>query len=210
MSTTAPITVSIILPFIARLRASFAGPTLLFRRPRLVIAGGARAMPAAQHGAGRVIRQRRPGHIGLMRLLPRKMRPLARHLVDRVMQPGMPFGRDFRAFRFAVIDDPAPLAAEAATAPPRWPVALEPIIRIAVGVGSDPFAAQPGQESRPECRHLPISLGARTIAPRPGLGKGPPRRPRGSAGVEPAERESPRLSSPFPIYCVSMPFTHRC
>src|SRR5208283_1657485 len=142
------------LPFIVLSRARLRW--LLFRRPRLVIARGAGAMPAAQHRPLRVIGLRRAGQVGLVRLFPGIVRPRAGHLVDRVMQPGVPLRRNLRALRLALVDDPAPLAAEAAAATPGRLVALEAVIGVAIRVRADPLAAQPSQESRPKRRHHPV------------------------------------------------------
>src|ERR1700693_1578573 len=129
--TTAPITVSIMLPLIFRL------PGGLFRRPRLVIAGRAVAVAAAQHRARRMVGLRGPGHVRLMILFPGMALARLGQLVDHVMQPGMPFRRHLGAFRLAVIDDPAPVAAEAPAAPPRRLVALEAVVAVAVGIAAD-------------------------------------------------------------------------
>src|SRR5579885_55138 len=128
--TTAPITVSMTLPLIARPRA----PPLA-RRPRLVVAGRARPPRAAQDRAGRPVGGGGAGQVRLVRLLPRIARPHPRHRVHRMVQPGVPFRRHLRALRLAAVDDPAPLAAEAAAAATARPVALQPVIAVAVGVG---------------------------------------------------------------------------
>src|SRR5216684_4563949 len=137
--TTAPITVSMTLPLIARL------PAALFRRPRLVIAGRASAVAAAQHRAGRMVGQGGPGHVRQVVLFPGMALARLGQLVDHVMQPGMPFRRHLGAFRLAVVDDPAPVAAESPAAPPRRLVAPEAIVVVAVGVAADRHPAQPGQ-----------------------------------------------------------------
>src|SRR5277367_1546801 len=115
--TTAPMTVSIMLPLIDRL------PGGSFRRPRLVIASRTIAVAAAQHRAGRMVGQRGPGHVRLVILLPRMALARLGQVVDHVMQPGMPFRRHLGAFRLAVVDDPAPVAAESPTAVQRRLVA---------------------------------------------------------------------------------------
>src|SRR5438270_1636189 len=144
-STTAPMTLSIRFPLMARFPGDRGSRCGLSRGPGLVIAGGAWAMPAAQHRARRVVGLRRPGQVRLMRLLPRVTLARLRHLVDHVMQPGMPFRRHLRALRLAVVDDPAPFAAEApAPEPPRL-VAFQPVVAVAVIVGTHERAPQPGQ-----------------------------------------------------------------
>src|SRR6266851_6610132 len=143
--TTAPITVSMTLPLIARL------PAALFRRPRLVIAGRASAVAAAQHRAGRMVGQGGPGHVRQVVLFPGMALARLGQLVDHVMQPGMPFRRHLGALRLAIIDDPAPVAAEPPAAAPGRLLAPEAVIAIPIGIGPDGFAAQPGQYSGSEC-----------------------------------------------------------
>src|SRR6266496_3344164 len=138
-TTTAPITVSMTLPLIGRL------PAALFRRPRLVIAGRANAVAAAQHRAGRMIGERSPGHVRQVVLFPGMALARLGRLVDHVVQPGMPFRRYLGAFRLAIVDDPAPVAPEPPAAAPCRLVALETVITIPVRVGTDIHAAQPGQ-----------------------------------------------------------------
>src|ERR1700756_2241634 len=127
--------------------ASAAGST---RRPRLVIASRWRAMAAAQHPAGRAIRERRACQIGLMRLLPGIMRPLTgfRRRVDGVMQPGMPLRRHARGLDLAVIDDPASLPARHATAANQLSVTLLPVVAVAELVGADQLALPPREQPR--------------------------------------------------------------
>src|SRR5712691_1652996 len=137
--TTAPITVSMTLPLIAR------APAPLFRRPWLVIAGRANAVAAAQHRAGRMVSQGGPGHVRLVVLFPGIALARLRQLVDHVVQPGMPFRRHLGALRLTVVDDPAPIAAEAPAAAPRRLLAPEAVIAIPVGIGANEFATQPGQ-----------------------------------------------------------------
>src|SRR5271170_7966034 len=114
--TTAPITVSMTLPLIGRCLGGPHPEPALFRRPRLVIAGGADTVAAAQHRARRMVGQRGPGHVRLVVLFPGMALARLRQLVDHVMQPGMPFRRHLGALGFAIIDHPAPLAAEASAA----------------------------------------------------------------------------------------------
>src|SRR5712691_9873378 len=104
--TTAPITISMTLPLIVR------SPAALFRRPRLVIAGRAKAVAAAQHRAGRMVGHGGPGHVRLVVLFPGIALARLGQRVDHVVQPGMPFRRDLGALWLAIIDDPAPVAAE--------------------------------------------------------------------------------------------------
>src|SRR6266436_9641610 len=122
--TTAPITVSMTLPLIARV------PAPLFRRPRLVIAGRAEAVAAAQHRAGRMVGQGGAGHVRLVVLFPGIALARLGQLVDHVVQPGMPFRRHLGALRLAIVDDPAPVAAEAPAAEPRRLVALQAIVAV--------------------------------------------------------------------------------
>src|SRR5215472_7575378 len=127
--------------------------TGLFGCPRLVIPGGAGTVAATPDRAGRIIGVRRSSHVRLVRLLPGIARPVgARQLVDRMVQPGMPFGRHLRAFRLAIVDNPTLLAAGAASAAPHRPAAALAIIAVAVIVRADPFAPQPSQQTRAE-RH---------------------------------------------------------
>src|SRR5712691_6053252 len=163
--TTAPITVSMTLPLIARVRGA------LFRRPRLVIAGRANAVATTQHRAGRMVGERGPGHVRLVVLFPGMALARLGWLVDHVMQPGMPFRRHLGALRLAIVDDPAPVAPETPAAEPRRLVALEPVIAIPVGVGADIHAAQPGQYSRSERRAHFLFLARALIAPVPPRGK---------------------------------------
>src|SRR5216683_3965666 len=155
--TTAPTTVSMTLPLIGRF------PAPLFRRPRLVIAGRASAVAAAQHRAGRMVGLRGPGHVRQVVLFPGMALARLGQLVDHMMQPGMPFRRHLGAFRLAIVDDPAPVAAKPPAAAPRRLLALEPVIAVPVGIGADGFAAQPGQYSGSErCAHF-LAL-ARTLS----------------------------------------------
>src|SRR5712691_4040847 len=103
-------------PLIAGYPAVAARAGALFRRPRLVIAGGADPVSAAQHRAGRVIGERRAGQIRLVRQLPRIFLARRWHLVDHVVQPGVPLRRHLGTLGLAVVDDPAPVAAEAPAA----------------------------------------------------------------------------------------------
>src|SRR6202030_2333981 len=83
-------------------------------------------------------------------------------LIDRMMQPGMPFRRHLGPLRLALVDDPAALAAEAGAAQPLRLVALQPVVAVAVGVAADRRAAQPGQQPCSERRaHAAIPSFAR-------------------------------------------------
>src|ERR1700674_2498018 len=144
--TTAPITVSMTLPLIGRLLGGADRTGALFRRPRLVIACRANPVAAAQHRAGPMVGKRGPGHVRLVVLFPEITPARHRHLVDHVMQPGMPFRRHLGAFGLAVIDDPSPIATEAPATEPRRLVAFEAVVAVAVGVRADEFAAQPSQQ----------------------------------------------------------------
>ena len=104
------------------------------------------AVAAAQDRAARVIGIGRAGHVRLVRLFPRIARARPRHLVDHMVQPGVPFRRHLRALGLALVDDPAPLAAEPAAAEPLRLVASLAVIAVAVVVGADQFAAQPCQQ----------------------------------------------------------------
>src|SRR5438067_1025 len=127
-----------------------------FRRPRLVIAGGGGPAPAAQYRARRVIGKGGACHIRLMLLLPGVADPVrARHLIDRVVQPGVPFGGNLGPLRLALIDDPALLAAGPPAAPLQRLAATLAIIAVAKAVGPDQLAAEPRQQSRAE-RHRSI------------------------------------------------------
>src|ERR1700730_18159252 len=133
----------------------------LFGGPRLVIPGGAGPMAAAQDRARRMIGVRGAGHVRLVRLLPGIAGTVgARHLVHRMVQPGMPFRRHFRCLWLAVVDDPALLAAEPAAATPQGGGAAIAVIAVAVAVGADQFAPQPGQQTRAE-RHRSIHASPR-------------------------------------------------
>src|SRR5438046_3315830 len=97
-------TLSIRFPLMAHFPGDRGSRCGLSRGPGLVVAGGAWAMPAAQHRARRVVGLRRPGQVRLMRLLPRVTLARPRHVVDHVMQPGMTFRRRLLALRLAVVD----------------------------------------------------------------------------------------------------------
>jgi hypothetical protein len=71
-----------------------------------------------------------PGHVRLVVLFPGMALARLGQFVDHVMQPGMPFRRHLGAFRLAVVDDPAPLAAEAPAAQPRRLVAPEAVVGL--------------------------------------------------------------------------------
>src|SRR5258708_15399926 len=106
-------------PLIRGLPNTAAREGALFRRPRLVIAGGADPVAAAQHRAGRMIGKRRAGQVRLVVLFPGVALARRWHLVDHVVQPGVPLRRHFGALRLAVVDDPAPDATEAPAAETR-------------------------------------------------------------------------------------------
>src|SRR5271167_3969958 len=113
-------------------------------------------MPAAQDRARRMIGVGRAGHVRLVLLLPGIADAVSsRDLVDRVVQPGMPFRGHLRPLRLAVIHDPALFAAGAPTAAPQRPGTLLAIVPVAEIVGSDQLAPEPGQQSRAE-RHRSI------------------------------------------------------
>src|SRR5208282_1825765 len=127
-----------------------------FRGPRLVIPGRAGPVPAAQDRARRVIGVGCAGHVRLVLLLPGIADAIgARHLVDRVVQPGVPLGWHLGPLRLAIIDDPALFAAGAPTAAPQRLGTLLAIVPVAEIVGPDQLAPEPGQQSRAE-RHRSI------------------------------------------------------
>src|SRR5437899_5105716 len=96
--------------------------------PRFVIVAGLRALAAFEHMAWRTVGQRRAGQVGLMFLLPRPLRLVARRRRHRTaMQPAMPFGRNLGGLGRAVIEHPAPFAVVQET------LAAEIAIAIAVG-----------------------------------------------------------------------------
>src|SRR5206468_1581185 len=107
--------------------------------------GRANPVAAAQHRPRRMVGLGGPGQVWLVVLFPGIALAWARHLVDHVMQPSMPFRRHLRAFRGPLIDDPAPLTAEPPAAPAGRLVALQPVIAVAIGIGADDLAAQPSQ-----------------------------------------------------------------
>src|SRR5713226_8660449 len=95
--TTAPITISMTLPLIG---GSPGGPARggrrvggLFRRPWLVISGGANPVAAAQHRPRWMVGLFGPGHVRLMVLFPGVALARLGQFVDHVMQPAMPFRR---------------------------------------------------------------------------------------------------------------------
>src|SRR5438876_11712410 len=104
-----------------------------FRRPWLVIAGRRGTDATAQDRPPRVIGEGRAGHVRLMLLLPSVAATFlrARHLVDRVMQPGMPFRRHLGRLRLTLIDDPALLAARPSAAAPQRVIAPLAVIAVA-------------------------------------------------------------------------------
>src|SRR5688500_434388 len=83
------------------------------RGPGLVIAGGRLPLAAFERVAGRAIGRRRPGQVRQMLLLPRIAQASAvlGRVLDRVMQPAMPFWRHLGSLRLALVDDPAALVA---------------------------------------------------------------------------------------------------
>src|SRR5207244_3054997 len=88
-------------------------------------------------------------HIRLMLLLPGVADPVrARHLIDRVVQPGVPFGGNLGPLRLALIDDPALLAAGPPAAPLQRLAATLAIIAVAKAVGPDQRAAATVSSSR--------------------------------------------------------------
>src|SRR5579875_1228351 len=178
-STTAPITVSMTLPLIGRFPRCSADPGRRsarrpsFRGPRLVVGGDRPAAAAAQDRAGRAIGIGGAGQVRPMLLLPRIAAPAvgARHLVDRVVQPGMPFRRHLGALGFAGIDHPALFAAEAAAPARELAPPLLAIVAIAETVGADKLTAEPSQQTRAKRHRSPISCrscrrgAGRVIAP---------------------------------------------
>src|SRR5215470_12298691 len=118
-----------------------SGRPLSFGRPWLVIPGRAGAMAAAQDRAGRVISQRRAGHVRLVWLLPGiadTVRP--RELVNGVMQPGVPFRRHLGALGLAVIDDPALFTARPPAALSHRLGAPLAVIAVTIWIGADVLA----------------------------------------------------------------------
>src|SRR6185312_15058196 len=112
--------------------------------PGFVIAGRRRAMTATHQRARRPIGVGRAGQIRLMRLLPGifRLATIRRDLVDRMMQPTMPFRRHARAFGLAFIKHPALLAAEAAAAALELPLGLVAVVAIAERIRADLLAAE--------------------------------------------------------------------
>src|SRR6516162_10233806 len=106
--------------------------------PRLVIPGRASTAATAQDRAPRMIGEGCPGHVRLMLLLPRIADAVRSwDLVDRMVQPGVPFGRYLRPLRLTVIHDPTLFAAGSPTATPQGPIALLAIVTVAEAVGAD-------------------------------------------------------------------------
>src|SRR5262249_9474449 len=128
-TTTAPMIVSTVLL-----------PIALLRLPRLIVAGGARTRAALQEAAIGTIGIRRAGEIGLMLLLPRLRleRRGGRRILEGVMQPAMPVGRDAARFDRAGIDHPAAAAL------------LRLVVAIAVLVGADIGAGEPRRPESPQ------------------------------------------------------------
>src|ERR1051325_6631497 len=100
----------------ASLSAISSGASPLLRPPGLVVAGCRAAVAAAQDRAARMIGQRRPGHVRLVRLFPGIALPRLWDLVIHMVQPRVPFRRYLRPLGLALVDDPAPFAAEPAAA----------------------------------------------------------------------------------------------
>src|SRR5687767_6209891 len=90
-----------------------AGPWGLFRVPGLVVAGRALAVAAARDRALRPAGVDRAGQVREVILLPGlQLEGLGgRRLVEGVVQPAMPLGRDLRGVGIALVDHPAALAA---------------------------------------------------------------------------------------------------
>src|SRR5262249_7671689 len=143
-------TLSSRFPLILRFRGSCRAGGSLTRDPGLVIAGRAAAMPAPQDRTRRMVGQRRPGHVRLMRLLPGIALPRLRHFINHVVQPGMPFRRHLRALGLAIVDNPAPLAAETPSAERLRLVAFQPVVAVAVIVASS--RVRPAARSAAVCR----------------------------------------------------------
>src|SRR5712691_12396444 len=133
------------LPLIGGVPGGSGSKRALFRRPRLVIAGRANPVAAAQHRARWMVGLFGSGHVRLVVLFPGIALARLGQLVDHVVQPGMPFRRHLGALRLAIVDDPAPVAAKPPAAAPRRLLAPEAIIAIPVGIRADDFAAQPSQ-----------------------------------------------------------------
>src|SRR5215469_16957521 len=107
------------------------------RCPRLVIPSSVRPMAAAQDRAPRIIRKGGAGHVRLMRLFPRVSGTVrTRHLVHRMMQPGMPLGGHFRPLRLAIIYHPALFAAEPPAAASCGPVPPLAVVAITIVVNA--------------------------------------------------------------------------
>src|SRR6185437_27993 len=136
-STTAPITASIMFPFIAAPERCVSA-----RRPGLVIAGRPGPVPAAEDRPGRAIGARGPGQVRLVRLFPFIPLAIGRHRVGRVMQPGVPFRRNLGPLGLAPVDYPAPLAAPASSPGLQLSAALHPVIAVAIRIAADQLAAQ--------------------------------------------------------------------
>src|SRR5215469_6947693 len=85
-----------------------------------------------------------------MRLLPGIFwAPIrARQVIDRMMEPSMPFRRYARCIGFAAIDDPAALAAETPAALLQGRARFIAIVAIAERVGADELAAKQGHQPR--------------------------------------------------------------
>ena len=123
-----------------RRRSAWAARTCLLRPPGLVVTAGLGPPALGEDAARRAIGLSGAGEIRPMRLLPLAARALllGRGLVQRVMQPAVPAGRDLRGFRQVLIDDPPARHAEGADA------ALLHIIDVAELVLADAAAVPPG------------------------------------------------------------------
>src|SRR5439155_817205 len=118
----------------------------LFGCPRLVIPGRARPLRAAQHRSWRIIGEGCTGHVRLVLFLPRVAHTVrARHLVDRMVQPGMPLLGHLGPFRLALIDDPALFTAGSPAAAPRRLGTPFAIVAVAESVGPNQLAPEPSQ-----------------------------------------------------------------
>src|SRR3954454_20792998 len=125
----------------------------LSRRPRLVIAGSLRTLPACQDRTGRTVSAGRSRQIGQMRLFPfaRRVSLGRRRNVDDMMNPAMPLRRDARGLDDAVVDDPASLKAER-----RIDLSADgPVVTVALLVRADQFPEAPGPQLRAEGLAIP-------------------------------------------------------
>src|SRR3546814_5973913 len=136
--------------------------------PRLVVARRTGALAAAVFVPGRTVGEGGAGQVRLVRLLPRPPRAVGLgYVVDRIVQPSVPFGRDARRLDLTVVDDPAP--------PPPRAVLLAPLLVIAVAelVRADRLTLPPGEQPDAERCHRSYALHAlrkaRPFAKRAGL-----------------------------------------